>query len=82
MRPGGTVSSLVRTMACRLGDANKFLNPFRLNVIWTLVNKSMISNQDRKLVFISYLGMKSWDLHVCDRASTITHVDRVKKSNP
>ena len=31
---------------------------------------------------ISYLGMKSWDLHVCDRASTITHVDRVKKSNP
>ena len=33
-------------------------------------------------MFISYLGMKSWDLHVCDRASTITHVDRVKKSNP
>ena len=32
-------------------------------------------------IFISYLGMKSWDLHVCDRASTITHVDRVKKSN-
>ena len=32
--------------------------------------------------FISYLGMKSWDLHVCDCASTITHVDRVKKSNP
>ena len=32
--------------------------------------------------FISYLGIKSWDLHVCDRASTITHVDRVKKSNP
>ena len=31
---------------------------------------------------ISYLGMKSWDLHVCDRASTITHVDRAKKSNP
>ena len=31
---------------------------------------------------ISYLGMKSWDLHVCDHASTITHVDRVKKSNP
>ena len=26
--------------------------------------------------------MKSWDLHECDRASTITHVDRVKKSNP
>ena len=26
--------------------------------------------------------MKSWDLHVCDHASTITHVDRVKKSNP
>ena len=25
--------------------------------------------------------MKSWDLQVCDRASTITHVDRVKKSN-
>ena len=33
-------------------------------------------------VIISYLGMKSWDLHVCDRASTITHVDRVNKSNP
>ena len=31
---------------------------------------------------ISYLGMKSWDLHVCDCASTTTHVDRVKKSNP
>ena len=31
---------------------------------------------------ISYLGMKSWDLHVWDRASTITHVDRVEKSNP
>ena len=30
-------------------------------------------------IFISYLGMKSWDLHVCDRASMITHVDRVKK---
>ena len=28
---------------------------------------------------ISYLGMKSWDLHVCDRASTITQIDRVKK---
>ena len=26
--------------------------------------------------------MKSWDLHVCDRASTITHVDCVEKSNP
>ena len=26
--------------------------------------------------------MKSCDLHACDRASTITHVDRVKKSNP
>ena len=34
------------------------------------------------IMIISYLGMKSWDLHVCDRASTITHVDRVKKSNP
>ena len=34
------------------------------------------------LCIISYLGMKSWDLHVWDRASTITHVDRVKKSNP
>ena len=33
-------------------------------------------------MIISCLGMKSWDLHVCDRASTITHVDRVKKSNP
>ena len=31
---------------------------------------------------ISYLGMKSWDLHVCDRASKITHVDRVKKVIP
>ena len=32
--------------------------------------------------FITYLGMKSWDSHVCDRASTIKNVDRVKKSNP
>ena len=39
------------------------------------------TNQDNSSI-ISYLGMKSWDLHVCDRASTITHVDRVKKSNP
>ena len=35
------------------------------------------------LVFyiISYLGMKSWDLQVCDRESTITHVDREKKNS-
>ena len=38
--------------------------------------------EQRMPCFISYLGMKSWDLYVCDRASTITHVDRVKKSNP
>ena len=25
--------------------------------------------------------MKSWDLQVCDRASTITHVDREKKDS-
>ena len=25
--------------------------------------------------------MKSWDLQVCDRASTITHVDREKKNS-
>ena len=31
--------------------------------------------------FISYLGVKSWDLQVCDRASTITHVDREKKNS-
>ena len=24
--------------------------------------------------------MESWDLHVCDRASTITHVDRENKN--
>ena len=40
---------------------------------WRLKNLKEIS-------IISYLGMKSWD--VCDRASTTTHVDRVKKSNP
>ena len=39
-------------------------------------------DKHQMVFFISYLGMKSWDLHVCDRASTITHVDRVKKSNP
>ena len=33
------------------------------------------------LRFISYLGMKSWDVQVCDRASTITHVDREKKNS-
>ena len=33
------------------------------------------------LIFISHLGMKSWDLQVCDRASTITHVDREKKNS-
>ena len=27
------------------------------------------------------MGMKSWDLQVSDRASTITHVDREKKNS-
>ena len=27
------------------------------------------------------MGMKSWDLQACDRASTIAHVDREKKMN-
>ena len=31
--------------------------------------------------FISYLGVKSWNLQVCDRASTITHVDHEKKNS-
>ena len=31
------------------------------------------------LGIISYLGVKSWDLQVCDRAST--HVDREKKNS-
>ena len=30
---------------------------------------------------ISYLGMKSWDLQACDRASMITHIDRDKKNS-
>ena len=30
---------------------------------------------------ISYLGMKSWDLQVCDRASTIADIDREKKNS-
>ena len=30
---------------------------------------------------ISYLGMKLWDLQVCDRASLITHVDHEKKNS-
>ena len=29
------------------------------------------------IAMTSYLGMKSCDAHVCDRASTITHVDPV-----
>ena len=33
------------------------------------------------IIIISYLGMKSWDLQVCDRASMITHVDREKKNS-
>ena len=33
------------------------------------------------VIIISYLGVKSWDLQVCDRASTITHVDREKKNS-
>ena len=33
------------------------------------------------LPIISYLGVKSWDLQVCDRASTITPVDREKKNS-
>ena len=41
-----------------------------------------IKKSDEFRIIISYLGMKSLDLLVCDRASTITHVDRVKKSNP
>ena len=47
-----------------------------LVVVWWYIMTKQI------MTIISYLGMKSWDLHVCDRASTITHVDRVKKSNP
>ena len=51
---------------------------------WTIDNTMapFVAKSPTIVVFISYLGMKSWDLHVCDRASTITHVDRVKKSNP
>ena len=41
------------------------------------------SENSQKLIIciISYLGVKSWDLQVCDRASTITHVDREKKNS-
>ena len=55
---------------------------------WTLsdmavmLRPNIVRTLQRVEAIISYLGMKSWDLHVCDRASTITHVDRVKKSNP
>ena len=34
------------------------------------------------MTIISYLGIKLWDLPVCDHASSITHVDRVKKVIP
>ena len=40
-----------------------------------------LTYNDDETEIISYLGMKSWDLQVCDRASTITHVDREKKNS-
>ena len=40
----------------------------------------MIENENI-FFFISYLGMKSWDLHVCDRVSTITRIDCEKKNS-
>ena len=53
--------------------------------IWTYPRDNLppIQVTISKLLFsvISYLGVKSWDLQVCDRASTITHVDREKKNS-
>ena len=45
------------------------------NIITSLIYFELIK------VIISYLGVKSWDLQVCDRASMITHVDREKKNS-
>ena len=66
---------------------------WNLYALWTMINSfptwrtsilsiSLIFPICDLLHFISYLGMKSWDLLVCERASTTTHLDRVKKSNP
>ena len=52
-----------------------------LMMLMELINKGSVPYCGSNDI-ISYLGMKSWDLHGCDRASTIKHVDRVKKSNP
>ena len=41
----------------------------------------VVEKESAILCIISYLGVKSWDLQVCDRASTITHVDREKKNS-
>ena len=43
----------------------------------------LVHTMDNSVIqcIISYLGMQSWDLLVCDRASTIKRVDREKKNS-
>ena len=50
----------------------------RLQTNFATVNETTVSRNDL-CTFISYMGMKSWDLQACDRASMITHVDQEKK---
>ena len=56
---------------------------FEHNVTHQIISTSYThgSTSDHIHIIISYLGVKSWDLQVCDRAPTITHVDREKKNS-
>ena len=66
-----------------VSQADVFNNFFKFYHFFFIRYHSFCTSCKSTIIFvISYLGMKSWDLHVCDRASTITYVDRVKKVIP
>ena len=64
-------------------DANYGLKTRNGDICERVVTNLIVSQSQWRFVntIISYLGVKSWDLQVCDRASTITHVDREKKNS-
>ena len=51
-------------------------------ILWYFQKQVSQKLTHRVTLLLSYLGIKSLDLHVFDRASIITHVDRVKKLIP
>ena len=91
--PINSIPALVQIMAWRRSGDKPLSEPMMVSLLthicvtrpqWDKLHYNPIVGNGVMGVphIISYLGMKLWDLHVCDRASTITHVDRVKKSNP